>query len=150
MSQFSQHTETVTVPAGGLAYRVWDKPYHTPYKNYTIFVTGNVADATKLSAEVFIGGYFTDGTNKVKAWSSDVTTHIGGVSQAGAAAVGTAIVYVAKAVYSNAGLLPANALSLPSPMSVDGVPTVVEFKNTNAVDVTFQVTYICETLGTLV
>jgi len=151
MSQFSQRTEVITVPSGGLALRVWDNPYHTPYKNYNIFVAGSVPDVTKLTFEIFIGGRCSNSTPLVvKAWGEDAVTHAGGVSQAGAAGVGASGTEFAAAIYTHAGLLPANALTLPNPMSFIGVPIVIEFKNTNPANAIVQVTYYAETLGTLV
>jgi hypothetical protein len=145
MPQFNQTVKNVSVPTGGGAYRVWDNTYSAPVKNLTILVRSVGVDATKLSREVFFGGYFTDVSgNKVSAYAVD-SIHVGGISQAAAAAVGTSTSEAAYTIYSGTGILPANVPG--KSVDLNGYPVVVEFKNTDTVDMPVEVIFITEVLS---
>jgi len=149
MAQYFQNTITVTVPDKGGAWRVWDNPHSTPVRNYSMFITGP-AGANNVTAEVFFGGYFTNaGGVQVFPYSDAATVHVGGISQGAAAAIGVAA-WASKVLYSNAGVLPANSMSMPYPIGAIGLPIVVEFKNSNAVPYTCYLTFYGEELGTTV
>lgn len=149
MSQYFQYTQTITVPTGGAAYRVWDNPHSTPVKNYSIFVIGP-AGADNVTAEIILGGYFTNaGGDPVTPYSSTATLHTSGISQGAAAAIGT-VTWASKVIYTNTGIFPANSISSANVIGQFGLPVVVEFKNNNAVDYTLYMCCYGEELGTLV
>lgn len=145
MPQFNQTVKNVVVPTGGAAYRVWDNPYSSPVKNLTIIVRSVGIDATDLSREVFFGGYFNDiSGNRVAAYANG-SVHVGGISQAAAAAVGTSTSEAAYTIYSGTGVLPAN---IPGKsMGPNGYPIVVELKNTAATDMSVEVIFITEVIS---
>lgn len=144
MSHFNQTTKRVTVAGGGGSTRVWDSPCGAPFKNLSIIVTGEGFNVANVTEQVFLGGYFVDGSSVVVAPYTEGSTHTGGVSQGAAAAIGTGTV-AAHAIYTNTAVLPAN-----NPDRNVLMPVVVEFANTNAGAVSFDVTFVSETLSSTV
>ena len=147
MPQYRQYSQTITITAGAPTRRIWDKPSSVPYKNVSVFVSG-IFDATNVTEEMFLGGLFTDGTNAVPPYSSDVTTHTGGISQGVAAAVGASAAEAADFIYASTDTFPANQPKSKDDWVLGTTPLVVQFVNGTGGDVTLHVTFISETVNT--
>jgi hypothetical protein len=145
-----QNTQEITV-LKGFSVKVWDNPHSVPVKNYTVMTHGDVIDNSLVNFEVFLGGHFQDASgNLVEPYSSEADSHSGGVSQGLATSIGLGGSDATTVIWSSSDLLPANSISMPSPVAQYGLPIVVKFDNLNVHSITFKVTFFGEELGTTV
>jgi len=143
---FEQITKKIEIPISSVATRLVKSVSSVPYKNLSVFITGS-GDATKVTQEVFFGGYFEDSDgDQVPSSSNDIAVHKGGVSQGAAAAVGTSATEIANVTYTHALPLPGNSASSANGQGIYAAPVVLEFNNSATTPVTLSVTFIAETL----
>jgi hypothetical protein len=146
--QYFQYTKLVTLPAGE-TIRIWDNTHSVPYKNFTIFASGQL-DGTKVTASVIFGGTFQDADSQnIAPYSDAVVAHVGGEEIQAADAIGTAT-GVAGVIYNQTTPLPANSISMPNKVDTYAMPVVVELISTATVPVQFSVTFYGETLGSCI